>query len=269
MTEANAFTLGKNAKLEKQASRSAYAQGAGEKFQPRAHPWINGLTRLRGASLLSLLIIFDLAFIAVHIWLRSRGLFDARFDVARDGSVPEWFNYAKWAASALACGYCFWRRREPLYLTWAMLFVYFLVDDATRIHESLGERLATAFDLSPALALRAVDFGELIAVAGAGIALFGAMAIAYRAADLEAKDFTHRQFPWLGLLIFFGIVIDMVHIQIQGLASPRLSFFAAMLEDGGEMIAASFLTAISVRQAALIGLGPLAAPEPAEIPIRH
>jgi hypothetical protein len=116
------------------------------------------------------------------------------------------------------------------------------------------------------LALRAVDFGELIAVTGAGIALFGAMAIAYRVADTESKDFTHRQLPWLGLLIFFGVVVDMVHIQIQALASPRLTFLAAILEDGGEMIAASFLTAISVRQAVLIGLGRPATQEPTGIP---
>jgi hypothetical protein len=57
----------------------------------------------------------------------------------------------------------------------------------------------------------------------------------------------------------------MVHIQIRVLDAPRLSFLAAMLEDGGEMIAASFLTAISMRQAVLIGLGRLSAPEPAEI----
>ncbi len=252
--------------LEKQARRSVYDQGGGEVFQPQSHPWTNGLTRLSGVSLLSLLVLFDLTFIIVHIWLRSRGLLDARFDVTRDGSIPEWFNYAKWAVSALACAYCFWRRREPLYLTWAVLFAYFLLDDATQIHERLGNRLVIAFDLGPALALRAVDFGELIAVTGAGIALFGAMAIAYRVADTESKDFTHRQLPWLGLLIFFGVVVDMVHIQIQALASPRLTFLAAILEDGGEMIAASFLTAISVRQAVLIGLGRPATQEPTGIP---
>jgi hypothetical protein len=106
-------------------------------------------------------------------------------------------------------------------------------------------------------------------VTGAGVALFGATAIAYRVAGAEAKDFTRRQLPWLGLLIFCGVVIDMVHIQIRVLDGPRLSFLAAMLEDGGEMIAASFLTAISVRQAVPIGLDRLAAPEPAEISFSH
>jgi len=224
-------------------------------LQPRASPWTDRFTRLNGVSLLTILLFFDLTFILVHIWLWSRGLLTAQLSVEADGSLPEWFNYAKWAAGAVACGYCFSRRREPLYLAWSILFAYFLLDDANQIHELVGRRFVIAFDLGPALALRAQDFGELAVSIGAAIVLLGSMVVAYRAADAssnESKDFTRRQLPWLGALIFCGVVVDMVHIQIMALASPHLTLFAGVLEDGGEMIAASFLTAISIRQAALI-----------------
>jgi len=224
-------------------------------LQPQASSWTGRFTRLNGISLLTVLLFFDLIFIIVHTWLWSRGLLTAQLSVEADGSLPEWFNYAKWAAGAVACGYCFSRTREPLYLAWSILFAYFLLDDANQIHELLGGRVVLAFDLGPALALRAQDFGELAVSIGAAIVLLGSMAVAYRMADAssnESKDFTRRQLPWLGALIFCGVVVDMVHIQITALASPHLTLFAGILEDGGEMVAASFLTAISIRQAALI-----------------
>lgn len=103
------------------------------------------------------------------------------------------------------------------------------MDDASQIHERLGRTIATAFDFSPALALRAQDFGELAVNIGAAVVLLGVMAVAYRMADPrsnESKDFTRRQLPWLGGLIFCGVVVDMIHIQIGVLASPSLSLFA-------------------------------------------
>lgn len=83
------------------------------------------------------------------------------------------------------------------------------------------------------------------------------MAVLYYKADTGARRsmrFTRRQLPWLVVLIICGVFVDMLHIQIAALgAPPILSLISAVVEDGGEMIAASFLTAISVREAVLIG----------------
>ena len=208
-------------------------------------------TRIRGRPLLSLLLLIDITFIAVHLWLWSRGQLSTQLNIESDGSIPELFNYLKWAASAVACAYAFSRRREPLYLAWAMLFSYFLLDDANRIHEQLGNRLATAFDLGPALALRGQDFGELAVSLTVGTVLLSVMAVVYWRADNfdDSKRFTQRQLPWLAVLIFCGVVVDLLHVQIGIFRLPTLTLIFGVIEDGGEMIAASVLTAGSVRQA--------------------
>ena len=161
----------------------------------------------------------------------------------------------------MACVYAFDVRRKPLYFVWAVLFVYFLVDDSYSIHEQVGRSLKTSFGFEPALALRAQDFGELAVSIIAGAVLLGAMALAYRKSDdAAARAFTRLLLPWLGLLIFCGVFVDMLHIQLWKLFwSPVLNLVCEIVEDGGEMIAASFLTAFSVREAAAIRAKVLAA----------
>lgn len=109
----------------------------------------------------------------------------------------------------------------------------------------------TTFDLAPAGLLRAQDFGELFVSLCVGAVLLGLMALFYwrDSPDSDARAFTQQQLPWLGLLIFCGVIVDMFHIQISIFGSPALTELCGVIEDGGEMIAASFLTAISVSQA--------------------
>jgi hypothetical protein len=165
--------------------------------------------------LLVLLLLIDTIFIALHVWLWSEGRLSPRFSIAHDDGLPEAFNYLKWLVSALVCVYAFDLRRKPLYFVWAVLFVYFLVDDSYSIHERVGGSLTTAFGFEPALALRAQDFGELTVSMIAGVVLLGAMALAYRKSDdAAARAFTLLLLPWLGLLIFCGVFVDMLHIQV-------------------------------------------------------
>jgi hypothetical protein len=135
------------------------------------------MIRLGGGSLLSLLLFVDVTLITVQIWLLFRGIPHPYLHIEVDGSIPEWFNHLKGIASALACGYAFSRRAEPLYLIWAVLFAYFLLDDAGQLHEQLGHRLVAVFGLEHALALRAEDFGELAVNFASATALLGAMSL--------------------------------------------------------------------------------------------
>lgn len=209
-------------------------------------------TRVLDRPLLSLLLLVDLSFVAIHLWLWARGQHSPQLNIEKNGGIPELFNYLKWAASTVACVYAFSRRRAPLYLAWAILFFYFLLDDAIQIHEEVGGILVAAFDIGPALALRGQDFGELAVSLAVGTVLFGIMAAAYWRVDTskESKRFTQRQMPWLAVLIFCGVIVDMLHVQIiSTFSSAALAMTFEVFEDGGEMIAASFLTAACVRQA--------------------
>ncbi len=161
-------------------------------------------------------------------------------------------GYLLWLASALACAYTFARRREPIYLAWILLFVYLFLDDATQIHEQYGYSLAIAMQWAPALALRARDFGELAVSAIAGTILLSTITFAYWRSDEAGRAFTRQLLPWLGALIGCGVGVDMLEIQLESFGSP-LNIILEVVEDGGEMIAASFLTALSVREAMRVG----------------
>lgn len=210
---------------------------------------------LRGAGryvlsrpLLALLLAVDFTFIVIHVWLWSHGQPLGQFDVELDRSFPERFQYLKWLISLLCCAYAAARRRKPLYFAWMALFVYFLADNSEQIHETMGSKITDVFGLTPAFALRAIDFGELAVSLLAGTVLLGAIALLYwRSADEPARAFTRQLLPWLALLIASGIGLDMLHIQIAQLYNnPLANMLCGVLEDAGEMVAASGLTATVV-----------------------
>jgi hypothetical protein len=175
--------------------------------------------------LLALLITIDFIFVVIHVWLWSEGKPLGQFDVELDRSIPEHFQYLKWLTCGLSCAYAGGRRRELLYFAWMALFVYFLVDDSESIHEIAGGEITAAFGFTPAFALRAVDFGELA----------------------EARALTRQLLPWLALLIASGIGLDMLHIQImESFENQFAIMLCGVLEDAGEMVAGSGLTATVV-----------------------
>jgi len=192
------------------------------------------------------------------------------FDIERQGSVPEYFNYLKWAAASLAALWLFARSRQTLYFAWSVLFLYCLVDDAESLRMIIGARIVGGMNWGPAFALSAQELGELAAAGIAGVILLGLLALAFfRNTDEGAAAFSRTLLPWLAALIFFGVFIDMVHAMAARLPTP--SFWLGVVEESGEMIAASVLTAIvalyafpATRGAQLRTAERLEAVEPAE-----
>lgn len=231
--------------------------------------WPGRLARIGSSTVLVPLLILDLVFALTHVavWLADQHEpLHHWLDIQRDRSIPEFFMYGKWAICVLACLFCFARDRSPLYLAWSALFAYFLLDDSFQIHEQFGALLVEALHLPPALLLRAQDFGELAASAGAGTILFGIMAAAYAtagAAQEPSKAFSRYQLGWVAVLLFFGVLVDMLHVQIRSLEIDTLTEMAGVLEDAGEMAAASVLMARCVWHALR-----LAAPERGHLEIR-
>jgi hypothetical protein len=165
------------------------------------------------------------------------------FNLERQGSVAEYFNYMKWLACGLAVLWLFANKRLPLYLAWSALFFYCLVDDAESLRFIVGHWIASGLSWGPAFALTAQELGELAAAGIAGVILIGALAVtSFRNTDKDAAEFSMHLLPWLAALIFFGVGVDMVHAMFARM--PTLSFWLGVVEDGGEMIVASVLTAI-------------------------
>jgi hypothetical protein len=164
-------------------------------------------------------------------------------DLEFDGSIPETFEYLKWTACIVGSLWLFERRDfQPLYLLWAILFLYLLIDDILGIHENVGAWLSDLMNWQPAFALRAIDFGELAVTCFSSVILLGPIVLAYwLSRDDVAKSFCRRMMFWLIALAFFGVGVDMLHIVVSSW-SATLSGIVGAVEDGGEMLMASLLT---------------------------
>ena len=189
---------------------------------------------------LVLLLLGDLVYIAVHLVWTQTTLLDsplAALDV--DRGYSEFFQYMKllWTSVLLVC-LCL-RARESGYLAWALLFAYLLFDDSFSVHEKVGEMLAHRLAFEGALRLRAVDSGELLVSATAGAVLAVGLAWAYLRGAAEFRQSSRHLLVLLLVLVFFGVVVDMVHIASHPVG--WLDNALVILEDGGELVVTSFV----------------------------
>jgi hypothetical protein len=197
------------------------------------------------------LLAIDAAFVAIHIigwnagWLGTHPL----YSVETDGGYPERFQYGKWTFIGACMALCFWRTRNVIYFALALLYVYFLLDDSMSIHELVGGHIVVWTGLRPAFGLRAQDFGELIVTAAAGFSFLILCTSAYLGnADPDARHFARRMAALIVLLAAFGVGVDMLHIELSRFGSPLVDMLCGVIEDGGEMVMASVIAYVALRQ---------------------
>jgi hypothetical protein len=191
---------------------------------------------------LGLLVLTDVAFIALHaVHAFTPALDQPIYSIDTDRSYAELFQYIKLGWSALAVGVAFIQARQLVYVAWAALFSYLLVDDMFSLHEGLGAYLTGTYAFMPAWGLRALDFGELLVSGTAGVALLVLIGAGYVRADRHGRALSIRLLVLLAVLAFFGVVIDVLHVQLLG--DPLWWPIVSMVEDGGEMITVSLMLA--------------------------
>jgi len=198
------------------------------------------MRRLPSVILLAGLLAGDTLFIGADILQRRQILHDVRFLVTHDRGYGEVFQYCK---AGLGCLLLLrlalqWGSRSAL--TWTGLLAAVLLDDALELHEHAGERLAQMMALPSVGSLRANQVGELMfyAVLG-GLALVALIASWWHAVPRE-RAISSTLLPYFAALGFCAIVLDAVS-SLTRKTVWRDVF--ALLEDGGEMIVLSFLTA--------------------------
>lgn len=158
------------------------------------------------------------------------------FSISTDGSYSEVYQYIKelWITALLILLSRF--RKNPLFLSWAFLFLYLLLDDSLGIHENLGNLLAKLTGLHGAYGLRPEDFGELAVSLFFGGLIFGSICLLHLLSGPPDRQLSSFLFVLVLLLIFFGLLLDMVDIIIY--QSAGVDIFNA-IEDAGEMVVMS------------------------------
>jgi len=158
-----------------------------------------------------------------------------------DGSYGEAYQYAKylWLVILLLV-YARQNRNWPI-VAWALLFAYFMFDDALVLHERVGfwySSEAWSFGVGP---ISAQTVGELAASGVVGLLLLVPLIVGYVRADTRTKWIFRVMLALMVVLLVFALVVDAVHGQFNDIRiiDRGLGF----IEDFGEMLA---LTALAV-----------------------
>lgn len=186
-----------------------------------------------------LLLVGDLLIIAVHGIAAVQDRVDHLYYVDSDRGYGELFQYLKYAWLLVLLGIYAVEQRSWRVATWLPLFTYFLLDDALAVHERAGEWVAQRWSLAPVLGLRAVDLGELLVSAAAGLLVLLPVALAFVGSTPPTRQIFYGLGLLVAVLLSFGIVLDMVHIIVVD--EPRIGDPVGLIEDGGEMLALSML----------------------------
>ena len=194
------------------------------------------------AILLCLLLATDLLFIFFHcLQLTMDYPQDQHFRLNWARGYPENFQYIKFLWSG---GLLFWificRRRLP-YLLVSGVLAYLLLDDANEIHEILGERLVMAYPNAGFWGIEPQDVTEFLVMIALGSLVLLTLAVSWFLSRLpERRDVT----PIVVLILcigFFAVVVDFAHAIVGN--SPTLDELFRIIEEGGEMISSTLLTA--------------------------
>jgi hypothetical protein len=196
--------------------------------------------RNKSNTFLLLLLSTDVIFIILHIiHTYTAYLGGSSFSIEKDRGYSEVFQYIKEYWIVLLLLYSAIKKRNLLYLSWSALFGYLLLDDSFQIHENLGHKASIYFDFSPILGLRSEDFGELTVSAFFFLCFFLTIGVTYYLSESNDKTTCRHLFLLLLTLVFFGVVVDMIH---QMVFSSVLYSILGILEDGGEMLVMSVIT---------------------------
>jgi hypothetical protein len=125
------------------------------------------------------------------------------------------------------------------YVSWILMFLFFLLDDALLLHQNIGDYLANKFDtyLPPNLSLQPRHF-ELTVLAIAGMLLLIVVAWAYFHGPREFRAISNDLLLFIVAYVFFGLVVDLATAVKLGSA---VVLGLVIVEDAGELVVDSLI----------------------------
>ena len=158
-----------------------------------------------------------------------------------EGSVPEVFNYLKWALLAVLLAAASRRYADPLLAVFSGLFLLVLLDDSLQFHERAGGVLAGVLDAGDAVTQAAGEIAYWLATAAIFVVL---MVFGWRASTSRIRQAVLPLVVLFGGVVVCGAGFDLLH----ALSPPgsALSATFGIMEDGGEMAFASALLGYAV-----------------------
>ncbi len=163
------------------------------------------------------------------------------FDIDAQFSLSSVLNFAQFAAMVFFLSEIKYNRRDRAFDFWKYLFLYILADDIFEISEHAGRILGELFSFETLFGLAPADYGKFAFAIGGGLAVSAFLGYLLRRSSREFVSASFAIFVMLSCFAFFAVVFDVIHAVFD--KDPRLGFAFGILEEGGEMIVLSFMTA--------------------------
>jgi hypothetical protein len=190
---------------------------------------------------LLLLVALDVALILAHVFgFYGLNLLDRRWSVGLDGGYPEFVQYAKFVWVVVLLLVAAVTRGTASLVAWIPLFAYLGLDDMLELHERWGSEMELAGDLAPRLGLEPQAVGELLFAGLVALAAVAVLSVAWVASRREIRSIFLDLVVLTALFAVFVVGVDLLHSAVD---SPWPTMILGTLEDGGEMLTLSLLTA--------------------------
>lgn len=196
---------------------------------------------------LAVFIALDLIFIGLYItrdflletpyqgFLRSE-----RWLIERDQGFPELYQYLKVFLAAALLYQLYLKRRSATYFAWFLTFLFVLLDDALQLHEAFGNFLLANFSLPTIVGVDSFLYVEALLWSLIGLPLLGL--IGYDYLQTATTRTVTRRLAYLFVILFlFAGLADALHASGLGSNFSYGKGITTLLEDGGEMLAVSFM----------------------------
>ena len=198
-----------------------------------------GLSQQPRWSILGVFMAADLTLIATHI-VNVLTVKLPFLMINLEFGLGESFQYGKFLTIAFVMVVLVRRSRQAGPALWGLIFLYLAADDALALHEAIGRDLARRWGLADGATISQVSAGLALGLAIAAVAI-----TAYIVGGLRRRVSAVFGIGLIGLG-FFGVGVDAVH-SLQVVSDNRwLNTFVRLVEEGGEMLVASFLVAFAL-----------------------
>jgi hypothetical protein len=194
-------------------------------------------------TLLVLLVAVDLIFIlahAMHAW--SPWMNGSHFSLESESGMAAQYQYIKQVWLSVCLALALLQTRRTAFFGWGLIFAFLLLDDILMIHERSGRLLAGTLGFPALFGLRPQDLGEVVMAAAIGCVAIALVVVVYHRGEEQSRQLSTDLMLLLVALAVFGVFFDVLH-TLAFFRAPALAQAFSLIEDGGEMLVVSLITA--------------------------
>jgi hypothetical protein len=197
--------------------------------------YLKKLREHRASFILLFLLGADFAFIMFHVIIAK---YYCLCNVVGIFTYVKIYNLIKLLGITVLFVYVLRSTRCSSYISWILVFTYFLLDDALLLHQKIGNYFYAFFDShSESLSLRP-RFFELAVLATVGITLLAVIARGYSRGPKVFRKISEDMLLFLVALVLLGLIVDLATAIKLG---PTIVFVLGFVEDGGELVVDSLI----------------------------